>query len=320
MGTVNFGTGGRPPRPSAGGPEWWPAAAVEPGGPGRSAPESYRPDWVLAAPVTAAVTRTVPAGADPADLAGYCLMLGDDALLLAHRLSGWGVRGPDLEEGAALAAITADLLGQARALLERAAELEGAGRDADLLAYHRDSGDFRNVRLAEIDCGPGPGGDFATSTARLLLFAAWRHAVFARLAATRDPVLSAIAARTWRVLLRHREHAEQWMIRLGDLAPESRLRMQEALHRVWPLSGELFAVHPVERRLAEAGCAVRPDAVRGEVAAALDEAASVARLELPPLGEAPPEGTGGRWGAHTESMPFVVADMQYLVRADPVEP
>ena len=277
-----------------------------------------RADWALRSPAGAA-DRAVPEGADAVDLARYCLMLGDDALLLAHRLSAWGVRGPDLEEGSALAAITAELLDQARALLARAAEIEGEG-DADALAYHRDSSRFRNVRLAEIDCGPGPGGDFATTIARLLLLSTWRHAVFERLAATRDPVLSALALRSRRVLLRHREHAAQWVIRLGDGEEEQRTRMLAELHRVWPLAGELFAVHPVERRLAAARCAVPPDEVRADVLTTLDEALSVARLDLPALGPAPEPGTGGRYGAHTESMPFVLADLQYLVRADPIPP
>ncbi|GAB2656800.1 phenylacetate-CoA oxygenase subunit PaaC [Saccharopolyspora gloriosae] len=326
MDTMNFGTDDRWSGrvAAAGNPDRWPASdgatAADPGGQDTPAPETKRPEWVLGVPAAPAENRAVPDGAAPADLARYCLMLGDDALLLAHRLSAWGVRGPDLEEGAALAAITVDLLDQARPLLARAAELEGAGRDADGLAYHRDSSRFRNVRLAEIDCGPGPGGDFALTVARLLLFASWRHAVFERLAGTRDPVLSAIAMRTWRVLLRHREHAAQWVIRLGDGGPESRTRMLDALQRLWPLTGELFAVHPVERRLAAANCAVAPDVVRADVAAVLDETLSVARLDLPDLTEVPWTGTGGRYGAHTESMPFVLADMQHLVRADPVEP
>ncbi|WP_243790213.1 1,2-phenylacetyl-CoA epoxidase subunit PaaC [Saccharopolyspora gloriosae] len=324
MDTKNFGDRWPGRTSAAGDQDRWPAsngaAAPGPGGQDMPAPEPQRPDWILAAPATPAANRAVPDGAVPADLAQYCLMLGDDALLLAHRLSAWGVRGPDLEEGAALAAITVDLLDQARPLLARAAELEGAGRDADVLAYHRDSSRFRNVRLAEIDCGPGPGGDFAMTIARLLLFTSWRHAVFERLADTRDPLLSAIAMRTWRVLLRHREHAAQWVIRLGDGGPESRTRMFDALQRVWPLAGELFAVHPVERRLAAANCAVLPDVVRIEVAAVLDETLSVARLDLPDLAEAPSPDTGGRYGEHTESMPFVLADMQHLVRADPLGP
>ena len=121
------------------------------------------------------VNREFPPGVDREALAAYCLMLGDDALILSQRLSEWCSRAPELEEDIALANIALDLLGQARMLLTRAGEV--LGRDEDELAYLRDEREFRNVHLAEIDCGPGPGGDFGTTIARLLVFSSWRLAV-----------------------------------------------------------------------------------------------------------------------------------------------
>ena len=73
----------------------------------------------------AGVDTTVPDGVDPADLGAYCLMLGDDALVLAQRLTQWVTRAPELEEEVALANIALDLLGQARVLLARAGHVEG---------------------------------------------------------------------------------------------------------------------------------------------------------------------------------------------------
>ena len=69
----------------------------------------------------AGVDTTIPDGVDADELAAYCLMLGDDALVYSHRLSEWCSRAPDLEEDIALANIALDLLGQARLLLARAA-------------------------------------------------------------------------------------------------------------------------------------------------------------------------------------------------------
>src|SRR5215210_3917065 len=69
----------------------------------------------------AGVDTTIAEGVDHEDLAAYCLMLGDDALVLSHRLSEWCSRAPDLEEDVALANLALDLLGQARVLLARAA-------------------------------------------------------------------------------------------------------------------------------------------------------------------------------------------------------
>jgi ring-1,2-phenylacetyl-CoA epoxidase subunit PaaC len=85
---------------------------------------------------------------------------------------------------------------------------------------------------------------------------------------------------------------------------------------VWPLAAELFTAHPVEARLADVGCGVDPSDLRVQVGQGLDEVFSIARLQRP----APTEfgefvRPGGRDGAHTESMEFLLADMQYLVRA-----
>ncbi len=173
------------------------------------------------------VDRAVPDGVDAASLATYCLMLGDDALVMAQRLSAWCSWAPELEEDVALANIALDLLGQARLLYVRAVEVNPSIRPAnapahvpaeDALAYFRDEPDFRNVRLAEIDTGPGPAGDFAMTIARLLVFASWRLALFTRLADATDPVLAAIAAKGVKELTYHRDHAAQWTVRLRDLA------------------------------------------------------------------------------------------------------
>ncbi len=69
----------------------------------------------------AGVDTTVPEGIDASELAAYCLSLGDDALILSHRLSEGCSRAPDLEEDIALSNVALDLLGQARLLLARAA-------------------------------------------------------------------------------------------------------------------------------------------------------------------------------------------------------
>ena len=74
----------------------------------------------------AGVPTAVPGDVDRADLAAYGLMLGDDALVMSHRLQQWVTRAPELEDELALANIALDLLGQARLLLARAGEAEGA--------------------------------------------------------------------------------------------------------------------------------------------------------------------------------------------------
>lgn len=260
------------------------------------------------------VNRELPAGVDPADLAAYCLMLGDDALIFSQRLSEWCSRAPELEEDIALANIALDLLGQARMLLTRAGEV--LGKSEDELAYLRDEREFRNVHLAEIDCGPGPGGDFGTTIARLLVFSSWRLALFSRLRGSADPVLAAVAEKGLKELAYHRDHAAQWTVRLGDGTDESHRRMQAGLERVWPFVDELFATHAVEARLA--GVAVDPASLKSEVDGVLAAVLSAAGLTRPvDTKAARVAGMAGRDGVHTEAMGYLLAEMQHLHRSLP---
>ena len=183
-------------------------------------------------------------------------------------------RLPELEEETALANIALDLLGQARMLLARAGQAEGRGRREDDLAFFRDEHEFRSVRLAE-----HTDADFAQLAGRLLVFSAWRLALFGRLAASADPVLAAIAAKGANELAYHRDYAAQWVIRLGDGTPLSHDKMAAALGVIWPLTDELFQADPVAARLP--GVAADPAELRAEVDAVLDAVLAAATLDRP---------------------------------------
>jgi ring-1,2-phenylacetyl-CoA epoxidase subunit PaaC len=257
------------------------------------------------------VDASVPDGVDAAALATYCLMLGDDALVYSHRLQQWMTRLPELEEETASANIALDLLGQARMLLARAGLAEGAGRQEDRLAFFREENEFRNVRLVEaIDA------DFAELTGRLLVFSAWRLALFGQLASSRDPVLAAIAAKGVNELSYHRDYAAQWVIRLGDGTALSHDKMQAALGAIWPLVDELFRADDVVAALP--GVAADPGELRAEVDAVLATVLATATLDRP--GAAPMAqvaGKSGRDGVHTEAFGYVLAELQSLARAHP---
>jgi ring-1,2-phenylacetyl-CoA epoxidase subunit PaaC len=264
--------------------------------------------------VAAEITAPVPDGVDPADLARYCLMLGDDALVLAQRLAEWVTNAPELEEEVALANLALDLLGQARVLLGRAGHVENRGRDEDALAYRRPESEFRNVALVELP----DDLDFARAVARLLVVATWRLALLHRLVGSRDPVLAAVAAKGVKELAYHRDHAARWTVRLGDGTPASHRRMQAALDAVWPHVDELFRGTDVEGRLAATGVAVEPADLRPEVDAVLDEVLAAATLTRPVVR---PSGTiggrSGRHGLHTEHLGPLLAVMQSLAREHP---
>lgn len=264
------------------------------------------------------VDRSIPSNIDIDDLVAYCLMLGDDALVYSQRLAEWCSRAPELEEDVALANIALDMLGQARMLLTRAGEVEGAGRDEDALAYLRDEHEFRNVRLVELDCGPGPRGDFATTIARLLVFSSWRLALLSGLERSRDPVLGAVAAKGVKELTYHRDHAAQWTVRLAGGTEYSRARMIAGLSRIWPLVDELFTPHQIELRLAAVDVAVNPAGLRSEVDGVLDTVLAAAELDRPEVSAmAPVAGRAGRDGVHTEEMGFLLAELQHLARSLP---
>jgi ring-1,2-phenylacetyl-CoA epoxidase subunit PaaC len=258
----------------------------------------------------AGVDVAVPAGVSAEALAEYCLMLGDDSLIYSHRLQQWVTRAPELEEETALANIALDLLGQARMLLTRAGQAEGAGRSEDQLAFFRDEREFRNVRLAE-----RADADFAELVTRMLVFSAWRLTLFASLTSSRDPVLAAIADKAVKELTYHRDYAAGWVIRLGDGTELSRAKMRAALAVVLPLTGELFAPHPVEARLP--GVAADAAALRPEYDAVIDAVLAEATLERPDAAPLYPVGQGGRDGVHTEAMGYLLAEMQSLARAHP---
>ena len=258
----------------------------------------------------AGVPSAVPGDVDRADLAAYCLMLGDDALILSHRLQQWVTRAPELEDELAVANIGLDLLGQARLLLARAGEVEGAGRDEDALAYLRDAGEFRNVRLAERG-----DADFGHLVARLLVFSCWRLPLLDRLTASRDPVLAAIGAKGVKEVTYHREYAAQWVVRLGDGTDLSHRRMRAAIDAVWPAVGELFETHEVEARLAAAGVGVDPARLRPEFDEVMSQVLAAATLSNPM--DATESGPAGRDGAHGPELGEILAEMQELARAVP---
>ena len=271
----------------------------------------------------AGVDTTIPEGVDGAALAAYCLMLGDDALVLSQRLCEWCSRAPDLEEDIALANIALDLLGQARLLLARAAAADPAVvpaldatspiPDEDRLAFFRDDMGFRNVRLAEV-----PNGDFADAVVRILLFSTWRLALFERLARSRDGVLAAVAAKGVKELAYHRDYAARWFLTLAGGTDESRSRLVAALDALWPLWPELFETHEIERAVADAGVGVDPAEVAADVEAILDQVLATAGIERPECGAlAGVQGRKGRDGRHTEALSPMLAEMQSVARAHP---
>jgi ring-1,2-phenylacetyl-CoA epoxidase subunit PaaC len=261
----------------------------------------------------AGVNASLPDGVDAHDLAAYCLMLGDDALIMSHRLQQWLAKAPELEEETALANIALDLLGQARLLLTRAGQADATGRTEDDFAFTRTEREFRNVRLAEIS-----DADFGGLIARLLVFSTWRLELNERLRTSADPVIAAVAAQAVKEITYHRDYAAQWTIRLGDGTDYSHERMAAGLAAVVPLTPELFEPSAVEQRLAEAGVAVDPSDLRPAFELVIAQVLTEAGLDWPQTSVvASVSGQAGRDGVHTEAMGYLLAELQSLPRALP---
>jgi ring-1,2-phenylacetyl-CoA epoxidase subunit PaaC len=243
------------------------------------------------------------------ELFEYVLRLGDDALIAAQRTAEWCACAPQLEEDVALANIALDLLGQARALLTRAGELEGAGRDEDALAYLRDERQFRNVLLVEL-----PDTDFAAAIGNLLFRSAYLYPLYEALSGSADAQLAGIAAKSVKEVAYHLDHAVEWMLRLGDGTAESHRRMQAAVDELWPYTHELFESDAVSRAVEESGHGVDPASLRGIWLSTVDDVIEAATLTRPGDDWRP---TSGRQGLHTEAFGHLLAEMQSVHRAHP---
>lgn len=230
------------------------------------------------------------------------LALGDDALVLSHRLGEWAGHAPVLEEDVALANIALDLLGQARVLLS----LVG---DEDELAYLREERAFRNLQLVE-----QPNGDFAHTIARQLYFSVYQHLLYERLSAGGGEFAD-LAAKAVKEVAYHRDHAEQWVLRLGDGTAESHQRMQAGLEALWRFTGEMF--QPVEG-LDGTGSGLDRQELERTWLAAVTGTVERATLTLPTGPRAGAWAAGaGRQGLHTEPFGRMLAEMQHLHRSHP---
>ncbi len=242
-------------------------------------------------------------------LVQFLLRLGDDRLVLGHRLSEWCGHGPILEEDIALANIALDLVGQAALLLDLAGATEDAGRDGDALAYLREAIDYRNVLLVEL-----PKGDFAFTVVRQFLFSVAAYYQLEGIARSTQTDLAGIAAKALKETRYHVRHAGEWVIKLGDGTDESHARTQSALDGLWRYTGEMFQTDAVDAALVGAGLVPDLTTVEPRWLAQVTDVIERATLTIPAAGYMQ---RGGRSGRHTEHLGIMLAEMQILQRSYP---
>lgn len=238
------------------------------------------------------------------------LELADNSLILGQRLCEWSGHAPSIEVDLSLSNLALDLIGQATLFLDYAGEVEGKGRSADRLAFHRDASEFRNCLLVE-----QPNGDFGQTIARQFLFSTYQLTWLDKLQGSADARIAAISAKAIKEVAYHVELASDWVVRLGDGTDESTLRMTEGFDWFWRFVDDMFASGGAQVGLQAEGVLFDRVALRAGFDSRVAEVLSIARLPAQPgrIWQI----SGGRDGRHTEHLSPLLAVMQVVPRAHP---
>jgi len=237
-------------------------------------------------------------------LIDYTLHLADNALMLGQRNSEWCGHGPVLEQDIAITNISLDLIGQARSLYQYVAQLKADGSTEDSLAYLRTEREFKNCLLVE-----QPNGDWAQTMLRQFLFSSYQFYLYQYLQSSTDKTIAAIAEKSLKEVSYHLRWSSEWVIRLGDGTEESHKRMMAAIEELWRYTGELFIPAPYETESGIDLASLRTEWDK-KVKAVMEEATL-------PVPEKVFMQTGGKTGAHTEQLGFILSDLQYMQRTYP---
>ena len=239
----------------------------------------------------------------------YLLRIGDTCLIHAQRLSEWSGHAPILEEDIAMSNMALDLIGQSRAVLTLAGQIEGRGHDEDQLAFLRQEKDFRNLTMVEL-----PRGDFAFTVMRNAMMATLMKLLWERLHDSSNAELAAIAGKAIKEARYHQQHAADWVVRLGDSTDEARQRIEKALRDLWLYVPELFESDAVDAAASADGLGPRWSDLHAKWLEEMDAILDEATLKRPD--DAAFRSTGKN-GVHSEHMGYILTEMQYLQRAYP---
>lgn len=254
--------------------------------------------------------ETLPSDLKP-PLVEFLLSLADDKLMLGQRNSDWTGLGPILEEDIAFSALAQDDLAHAMAIYEFIASFDG--RRADDVAYGRANDAYRCASIVEIS----DEFDWAVAISRQFFC---DHFEALRLESLSRSSFAPLAALASRMLAEERlslGHADSWVARLAKANSEARARVEAALRKLAPLTGELFEPTAGLEKLEAAGVYPYGESDmhtqwRAEIEGVLGPAQI--RLELKP----PAAGfVGGRLGRHSESFTQLLDEMCEVYRVEP---
>ena len=239
----------------------------------------------------------------------YVLVLADDALILAQRLSEWAYKAPFLEEDIALSNISLDLFGRAALFLEYAALVKDDDSDADDLAFKRHEREYVNHLLCE-----QPNGHFGDTIIRQFLFDSFYDLFLVELSKSNDKQLAAIASKSIKEVSYHLRHSSKWVIRLGDGTSESNKKIQESINKFWMYSDEFFIMNEIDKNMEKMKVGVNREALKSVWLKNIKKVFKETKLEIP---NETNKIVGGKQGIHTEHLGHLLSEMQYLQRAYP---
>ena len=239
----------------------------------------------------------------------YILTLGDNAMILGHRLSELCGHGPNLETDIALTNISLDLFGQVRSYFQYAASLVGEDKTEDSIAHDRIERQFLNAILLE-----QPNTDFAYVICRQFLYDVFHRLVLERLLGSNDKTIAAIAAKSLKEVKYHQHFSSEWMRRLGGGTEESKRRMQAALDDLYPYTHELFDTLEAEKVAADEGYGVNPESVKEEYYDIVHQVIEESELERKDI---PARFAQGKRGLHSEYMGYILTEFQFMQKTYP---
>jgi len=242
-------------------------------------------------------------------LYSYLLSLGDNSMILGHRLSELCGHGPSLETDIALTNISLDLFGQVRSYFQYAAEVSGADTSEDEIAFLRYPHEYKNCLLLE-----QPNNDFAWVIVRQFFFDAFHKPLLEELSGSLDPQISAIATKSLKEVSYHLRFSSQWVIRLGDGTEESHQKMQDAVNHLYRFCGELFEETEIDVEMKENKIGADLKVVKERFLETLQQVMEKATLSIP---ASKWQQGGGKKGIHTEHLGYILADLQYMQRTYP---
>jgi len=239
----------------------------------------------------------------------YLLMLGDNSMILGHRLSELCGHGPTLETDIALTNISLDLFGQVRNIFQYAAKIKGEEATEDTIAYLRNERQHLNCILVE-----QPNTDFAHVIVRQFLFDVFQKLQLEGLEKSSDTQIAAIATKSLKETKYHLRFSSEWCKRLGAGTEISHQKMQTALDTLYPFVHEFFKETPLEKEMSEQGVGVDVKSLEQDYFSVVKEVLQEATLKLP---ETPGRHTNGKTGIHSEHLGYILSDFQYMQRSFP---